>query len=96
MMEENEASRKMIESMSEGSEVEMEEKMRFCFAQYQKLLGWSKEQMEQLERSIRRTVEKREQEEFQGRQNKDRTRRCASAKKNLWRRREQRARTSRE
>ena len=34
MMEENEASRKMIESMSEGSEVLMEEKMRFCLAQY--------------------------------------------------------------
>ena len=57
MMKENEASQKMIESMSEGSEVEMEEKMRFCLAQYQKLLGWSEEQMEQLERSIRRTVE---------------------------------------
>ena len=57
MMEENEASRKLIESMSEGSEVEMEEKMRFCLTQFQKLLGWSKEQMEQLERRIRRTVE---------------------------------------
>ena len=52
MMEENEASRKMIESMSEGSEVDMEEKMRFCLTQSQKLLGWSKEQMEQLERRI--------------------------------------------
>ena len=57
MMEENEASRKMIESMSEGSEVDMEEKMRFCLTQFQKLLGWSKEQMEQLGRRIRRTVE---------------------------------------
>ena len=59
MMEENEASRKMIDSMSEGSEVEMEEKMRFCLTQFQQLLGWSKEQMEQLERRIRRTVEEK-------------------------------------
>ena len=46
LIEKNEASRKMIESMSEGSEVEMEEKMRFCLEQFQKLLGWSEEQME--------------------------------------------------
>ena len=59
MMEENEASRKMIERMSEGSEVEMEEKMRFCLTQFQQLLGWSKEQMEQLERRTRRTVEEK-------------------------------------
>ena len=66
MMEENEASRKMIESMSGWSEVEMEEKRRFCLAQYQKLLGWSKEQMEQLDRSIRRTVEEKRKARVSG------------------------------
>ena len=39
LMEENQANRKIIESMSEGSEVEIEEKMRFCLTQFQKLLG---------------------------------------------------------
>ena len=37
LMEENEANRKIIESMSEGSEVEMEEKMRLYLAQFQKV-----------------------------------------------------------
>ena len=41
----------------------MEEQIRFCLAEFQKLLGWSEEQMEEFEDRIRRTVEEKRRAE---------------------------------
>ena len=72
MIEENEDSRKMTESMSEGSDEDMERTLQNCRTAGYEVLGWSQEQVEMMERGLRWAVEarrkgRRQQEEEQRR-----------------------------
>ena len=57
MIEENEENRKMIESMSEGGDAEMEQQMQNYRTACREVLGWSQEQVEMMERGLRWAVE---------------------------------------
>ena len=59
MIEENEDSRKMTESMSEGSDEDMERTLQNCRTAGYEVLGWSQEQVEMMERGLRWAVEAR-------------------------------------
>ena len=72
MIEENEDSRKMTESMSEGSDEDMERTLQNYRTAGYEVLGWSQEQVEMMERGLRWAVEakrkgRRQQEEEQRR-----------------------------
>ena len=57
MIEQNEDNRKVIESMSEGSDTEMEQKIQNYRTACREVLGWSQEQVEMMERGLRWAVE---------------------------------------
>ena len=84
LMEENEAGRKMIGSMSEGSEV-------VCLAQFQKLLAGVRNRWGNSKRESEGQLKKSEEEESQERQSNDRTGKCVW-EKNSQRNRECRGR----
>ena len=73
MLEENEDNRKMIESISEGSDLEMEQALQNYRTAGREVLGWDQGQADLMERGLRWAVEarrkgKRQQEEEQQRQ----------------------------
>ena len=100
MMEENEDNRKMIESMSEGSDVDMEQMLQNYRTAGQDVLGWDQEQVETLERGLREGVKTRgnrnsksngsrqSKGETQNRNKASKASKCVSAKNNSWGRRE--------
>ena len=90
MTEENEGYQVFIEQLSQGSEVEMERAMRTFVAVARGFSGQEHFPAEILESGIRRAVEARRKKRCEGQeqsQNRRKARRCASTKKNLWRRR---------
>ena len=59
MIEDNEDNRKMIESMSEGSDVDMEQTLQNYRTACRDVLGWDQEQVGMMERGLRWAVEAR-------------------------------------
>ena len=73
MLEENEDNRKMIESISEGSDVEVEQALQNCRTAGSEVLGWDQGQADLMECGLRWAVEarregRRQQEQEQRRQ----------------------------
>ena len=62
MIEENEDNRKMIESMSEGSDIDMEQTLQNYQTACRDVLGWDQEQVGMMERGLRWAVEARRKE----------------------------------
>ena len=87
MLEENEDNRKMVERMSEGSDAEMEQQLQNHRTACREVLGWSQEQVEMMERGLRRAVEAkrkgRSEEQEQRRQDEQDQRRQGEQGRNL-------------